>query len=122
MIITSDDWDHSRKFPAFSTSKKLATRPKKNAVFFRRMTKKLFFCNCRRTIDTPTAKDPYCQNKHRLWVAFPFPRILSSVGHGYTGPWQILNMSAVISHQTWWVVFACTWWPVLEGHIPHVCW
>ena len=21
MIITSDDWDHSRKFPAFSTSK-----------------------------------------------------------------------------------------------------
>jgi hypothetical protein len=33
-------------------------------------------------------------------------------------PWQILNISAVISHQTWWVVFACTWWPVLEGHIP----
>jgi hypothetical protein len=23
MIITSDDWDHSRKFPAFSTSKNL---------------------------------------------------------------------------------------------------
>lgn len=47
------------------------------------MTNK-FFCNCRTTIYTPTAKDPYCQNNHRLWVAFPFPRILSSVGHGYT--------------------------------------
>ena len=23
MIITSDGWDHSRKFPAFSTSKKM---------------------------------------------------------------------------------------------------